>query len=120
MLGEPHSKGGHNVPVWIEYRDKGIQVTFQGLSFEVSFTYMLGLFYLYKIKGSRLLSRVSFEVSLSLPPSLSLSHLRSRARACARALSHWRCVCVCVCARASGTMCVCVYVCVCVCVRARA
>ena len=34
MLGEPHCKGGNNVPVWIEYRDKGLQVNFKGLSFE--------------------------------------------------------------------------------------
>jgi hypothetical protein len=36
MLGEPHNKGGNNVPVWIEYQDKGLQINFKGLSFEVS------------------------------------------------------------------------------------
>ena len=34
MLGEPHNKGGNNVPVWIEYQDKGLQINFQGHSFE--------------------------------------------------------------------------------------
>ena len=33
-LGEPHNKGGTNVPVWIEYQDKGVQVNFKGLSFD--------------------------------------------------------------------------------------
>ena len=36
LLGEPHNKGGNNVPVWIEYQDKGLQINFKGLSFEVS------------------------------------------------------------------------------------
>jgi hypothetical protein len=34
ILGEPHDKGGNNVPVWIEYQDKGLQINFKGLSFE--------------------------------------------------------------------------------------
>ena len=33
-LGEPHNKGGTNVPVWIEYQDKGVQINFKGLSFD--------------------------------------------------------------------------------------
>ena len=35
QLGEPHNKGGNNVPVWIEYQDRGLQINFKGLSFEV-------------------------------------------------------------------------------------
>jgi len=26
-----HNKGGNNVPVWIEYQDKGLQVNFKGI-----------------------------------------------------------------------------------------
>lgn len=34
MLGEPSSKGGHTVPVWIEYSQHGLQVNFRGLAFD--------------------------------------------------------------------------------------
>uniref|UniRef100_A0A7S0E4S4 Uncharacterized protein n=1 Tax=Hanusia phi TaxID=3032 RepID=A0A7S0E4S4_9CRYP len=33
-LGEPDGKGGHHVPVWITYDQKGLQVNFEGFSFE--------------------------------------------------------------------------------------
>ncbi|EKX35578.1 hypothetical protein GUITHDRAFT_146403 [Guillardia theta CCMP2712] len=33
-FGEPEGKGGHHVPVWLSYEQKGLQINFEGFSFE--------------------------------------------------------------------------------------